>query len=657
MCHQILSAFIAIATALCGSALGAAHELAPLSQAEMEHAVAALRSGGSFSNSDKIASLTLVEPPKAENEPHQRLARAVLVDHLHGRSTEVLLGLDPDRIIATQPITNGQPMELPSEFIGAMDYIRKSPDWIAAMRHRGITNVDDVFISLWAGGHQEYAGTEGRRFGRGLAYFKGKQKNEQGPPIEGVEAIVDLDRQKVLRVIDTGPRKLPPDSTDFYNPAIRGTGRKPLKPLVISQPEGPGFELDGFEVSWDRWRFLWSFNSREGLVLHKVRYLDGDRPRSILHRASISEMLVPYGSPEDTWFWRNAVDEGEYGLGNSAYPLVPGETAPPHVTLLDIPSCGDDGTVSMAKSRVGLYEQVHDTLWSHSSLSGETIGRPSRELVIYFLATVGNYDYRFSWIFRQDGGIQFEVALTGILLMGGTDAEKCAACSVGIPTPGIQRAVGDQRFGTLVARNTIATHHQHFVNLRLDFDIDGRDNCVKELNTAVVPGKRANPHKNAWEVVSSVFGRESEATRDLSSATSRHWAIFNPNTRTDLGHFPSYLLEPAGNTLPLMAPGTRSRRLLGFINHPFHVTRFHERELFAGGDYPNQVTHADNVETWTADNESIINQDLVVWYTFGITHIPRPEEFPVMPTTRAGFTLLPHGFFNRNPALDVPKDQ
>jgi primary-amine oxidase len=43
----------------------------------------------------------------------------------------------------------------------------------------------------------------------------------------------------------------------------------------------------------------------------------------------------------------------------------------------------------------------------------------------------------------------------------------------------------------------------------------------------------------------------------------------------------------------------------------------------------------------------------VLWYTLGSHHIPRPEDWPVMPVERAGFALRPFGFFDANPSLDV----
>ena len=45
---------------------------------------------------------------------------------------------------------------------------------------------------------------------------------------------------------------------------------------------------------------------------------------------------------------------------------------------------------------------------------------------------------------------------------------------------------------------------------------------------------------------------------------------------------------------------------------------------------------------------------MVLWYTFGAHHVPRPEDWPVMPVVKIGFSLRPRGFFDRSPALDVP---
>jgi primary-amine oxidase len=97
------------------------------------------------------------------------------------------------------------------------------------------------------------------------------------------------------------------------------------------------------------------------------------------------------------------------------------------------------------------------------------------------------------------------------------------------------------------------------------------------------------------------------------------------------------------------------RKRAGFVSNHFWTTRFHADEMNAAGAYPSQNAGGDGLVRWIADNESIDNQDVVLWYTMGITHIPRPEEWPVMPMTHIGFKLVPAGFFSRNPALDVPR--
>ena len=77
--------------------------------------------------------------------------------------------------------------------------------------------------------------------------------------------------------------------------------------------------------------------------------------------------------------------------------------------------------------------------------------------------------------------------------------------------------------------------------------------------------------------------------------------------------------------------------------------------MFASGNYPNQCQGDDGLFQFTEQDRSLMNEDLVLWYTFGVTHIPRQEDFPVMPVMAADFPLKPSGFFDINPANDLPK--
>ena len=84
------------------------------------------------------------------------------------------------------------------------------------------------------------------------------------------------------------------------------------------------------------------------------------------------------------------------------------------------------------------------------------------------------------------------------------------------------------------------------------------------------------------------------------------------------------------------------------------MTRYDPAQRYPAGDYVNQHPGGAGIPAYIAADRDIDGADIVLWHTFGPTHFPRPEDWPVMPVTRCGFTLKPTGFFDRNPALDVP---
>jgi primary-amine oxidase len=147
---------------------------------------------------------------------------------------------------------------------------------------------------------------------------------------------------------------------------------------------------------------------------------------------------------------------------------------------------------------------------------------------------------------------------------------------------------------------------------------------------------------------------EKGAGRRMDQQAARHWLVVNTTQQNALGHHPGYLIVPGGNSLPYVAPNSPVRQRAGFINNHFWATQYRAGELNAAGPYPNQSTAGDGLPRWIGDDQSLVNQDVVVWYTFGLTHIPRAEEWPIMSVTHVGFRMLPAGFFARNPSLDVP---
>ena len=208
-----------------------------------------------------------------------------------------------------------------------------------------------------------------------------------------------------------------------------GSSATDIKPLEITQPEGPSFEVDGYQVRWQKWSFVIGFNAREGLTLHHLRYDDDGRERSILYRASLTEMVVPYGDPGPTQRRKNAFDVGEYGMGMCANSLELGCDCLGLIRYFDAHLCDSRGEPLTIKNAVCMHEEDYGILWKHTDrrLPDTPEVRRSRRLVVSSISTVENYEYGFFWYLYQDGNIQFEIKLTGILSLGALPAGREAA--------------------------------------------------------------------------------------------------------------------------------------------------------------------------------------------------------------------------------------
>ena len=276
--------------------------------------------------------------------------------------------------------------------------------------------------------------------------------------------------------------------------------------------------------------------------------------------------------------------------------------------------------------------------WKHTDrrLPHNPEVRRSRRLVVSSFSTVENYEYGFFWYFYQDGNVQFEIKLTGILSLGAAQEGE------------------DLPWGTVIAPALYAPNHQHFFNVRLDFGIDGAANTVQQIDVVPDPAGANNPFNNAFHAQATNLLRERQALANVNVEKSRTWKVINPSVLNAMGSPVGYKFFPGDNAVPFASSDAWWRRRAGFVDHHVWVTPYRDDERFAAGDYPNQSAGGDGLPRWTEQDRAIENQDLVFWYTFGHTHIPRAEDYPVMPTAYIGFLLKPNGFFDANPANDVP---
>lgn len=620
----------------------APHPFDPLSTEELARAAALVRGDQRLPAEAWLASVDLAEPPKAlmlgpDPLAVPRRAAVVVLDARANRTFEVEVDLGAGRVTAWKQVPGVQPPILLEEYTLLADLVVADPRWQAAMRQRGFTDFSRVVVDGWAPGP-----AVGARLMGGLTYVQGEQVNYYGRPVEGLVAVVDMNARRVVEVIDQAVVPVAARSSDFSVGSL-APARSELPPLHVVQPKGVGYRRDGWSIEWDRWRLRFGLHPREGLVLRDVRWVEGNRARSVLYRASLSEMAVPYGDPTaGTWSWRAAFDVGEYGLGRLATALGRGVDVPDNAELLDVAMVDSLGASVEAPDRIAIYERDGGVAWRHFDWNtGAGAGRRARELVIAFASAIGNYDYLFHWVFHQNGELSMEVALSGILLPKGTaattiEAPSCPGCT-----------------GHLVAPQVEAPNHQHFFSFRLDLDVDGAANSLLEANVDALPQGRHNPDGNGFAKVETVLGSEMEARRDVDARRARMWRVIAPESRNRLGNRSGYMLMPGSNAWPFLTAGNSTRQRARFLDHHLWGTRYHDGELWAAGDYPNQSAVDSGLSRFIANDESLEGQDLVLWYTLGITHTPREEEWPIMNVHRAGFTLVPAGFFDHNPALDL----
>ena len=625
------------------SSTATAHPLDSLSAGEIESAVNILRSERTLGRRVRFESVELKEPHKDSiasrngHEPAGREALIILLDNDTGATYESVVSLTEGNVKSWTHVPGVQPRLMLDEFFESENAVKASPEFQAALRKRGINDSSMVMVDSWPAGNYGVAEEEGLRLSFARSWLKASPTdNGYARPIEGVIAVVDLNNMKVLRVEDHGVVPIPPNDGNYAEEFVKDF-RSDLKPLDVVQPEGPSFTVDGSQVSWQKWSFRVGYTRREGLVLHQVGYDDQGRTRPIINRASLSELVVPYGDPEEKNYRKNAFDVGEAGIGSLANSLTLGCDCLGQIYYFDAVLNNSRGEPMHIPNAVCLHEEDFGILWKHTDWrTGQAEVRRSRRLVISFIATVGNYEYGFFWHFYQDGNIEFQVKLTGII-------NNMALEPGEVP-----------KYGSLIAPQLGGHIHQHFFSVRLDMSVDGPNNSVYEVNTKVEPMGPDNPQANAFYAEKTLLATESEAQRTVDPLSGRYWLISNPSVNNYLDQPVSYKLMPGDNILPFAHPEASVSKRAGFMRKHLWVTPYNPEEMSPSGPYPNQHPGGDGLPKWTQANRNVENTDVVVWYNFGSHHIPRPEDWPVMPVMYTGFKLMPAGFFDQNPALDVP---
>jgi len=619
------------------------HPLDPLNREELDRTVRIIRKQMDLPPDALFEQVRLKEPPKtlvhafnSGRAPEiSREAFAVVLDRSADQVSEVAVSLDTDTMTSCAVIPGVRISFLAEESAEVRKIICEHPDFLAALERRGISDPEQVLIEGFAVANLAQADEKHLRHTRAHCFFReNPQDNAYARPIEGLVPVVDLNNRKVLRIEDNGVVPLPPDLGNYRSDQL--DTREPLAPLDITQPDGPDFKVDGYAVEWQNWRFRVGFTPKEGLVLHTLSFRDGDTHRPVMYRASLSELVVPYGDTAGDHYMNHSFDLGETIFGKQVNSLKLGCDCLGEIYYFDFDQVDELGNPLELSQVVCMHEEDYGVLWKHTDAHTQRSEvRRSRRLVVSSFFTIGNYDYGIFWYLYLDGTIEFEAKLTGTLYL--------KAIPEGEKTP----------YGSLVAPGVNGMIHEHYFNIRLDMSVDGDANTVVEMQADRVPTGPENPHGNAHGVSQTVITSEQEGARNTAPKDSRFWKVENRGRSNRLGWHPAYKLMPGPNVAPMHQPGSPFMRRAGFVAHDLWVTAYDPDELHAPGQYISQNEGGPGLPEWMQKDRNLVDTDVVLWHTVGVLHLPRPEDFPVMPVEYTGFMLKPFGFFERNPSIDL----
>jgi len=557
-----------------GNTFSPPHPLDPLSSLEIETATSLLRKekGQLYYN-----AVTLLEPPKAQllpwlSDPEhaerpQRIADVVAITP-EGKVMDGHVSLTQGKVLSWENTPGVQPLITMEDLQAVEHVVRKDPKVIEQCAIIGIPAEDmhKVYCDPWTIGYDERFGNQ-VRLQQALMYYRPHPDNSQYTyPLDfcpiydsNKQEIVHIDVPKIRRPVNQAP------PNDYTIKSIQESGgfRTDIKPINITQPEGVSFKIKGRTIEWQNWSVHVGFNYREGIVLNNITFFDKaeNAVRPVFYRLSLAEMVVPYGNPEHPHQRKHAFDLGEYGGGYMTNSLSLGCDCKGSIHYMDAEFVNRAGAAQIIKNAICIHEEDAGILFKHTDFRDDSvIVTRGRKLIISHIFTAANYEYCVYWIFHQDGVVQLEIKLTGILntyaMLPGEDLKG---------------------WGTEVYPGVNAHNHQHLFCMRIDPNIDGPNNTVFQVDATQGSGEvgsEENYYGNAFYAKKKKFTNPVEAMSDYDGNTSRTWEMCNENKINAYSKKPvSYKL--VSREVPPLLPkeGSLVWKRAGFARHAVHVTK------------------------------------------------------------------------------------
>lgn len=647
--------------------------LNPLTPQEITKAVAIVKASGKYVAGMTFPEIRLKEPDKKavwawelagaayRRNPRNALPRlAGMVVSRQRQTWEAVVNLGAGRVESFTENKSGGYAVFDTEPDG--EVVARHPAVVAALKKRRDIAPSRYKDIIWIGLTVGYYGDKDVDPKRRLLKYTGFLPTDDGNwfthPIENLVITVDVDTEEILKVEDHGVVPVP-QGDHGYAKGDRDSTLAPPQPIVIRQPKGVSYTLDGQQVSWQGWKFHFRIDPRTGPVISAASIDDGGERRKVLYSGGLSGMTVPYGDPAVGWYWKTYMDAGEYGVGRLGRRLVKGSDVPDNTTLVDATFADMLGEPYTKRSVIGIFERYADAEWTHENDDVDPIvdTAPRRELVVRFIATIGNYDYIFDYVLAANGSIRIDVGASGVEAIKGGHSTTVDSTDKHYIDPHNH----ELHHGTLLHDHTIGVFHQHIYNFRLDLDVDGDTNTVLELDPYAAPLAGHPARTSEFVLKQRTYKTEQEAIQRID--LDKTILVTNPTRTNRNGYLTGYQVIPfAGGThpfaeKPIFLDSDYLMHRAGYMKNHLYVTPFQDAERYAEGTFVNQNPKETGLPAWVAQNRNIYRTDDVVWITTGTTHVPRAEEFPIMPTEWSSTMVKPFNFFDRTPTLNLREDK
>ncbi|KAK3582853.1 hypothetical protein CHS0354_012462 [Potamilus streckersoni] len=419
-------------------------------------------------------------------------------------------------------------------------------------------------------------------------------------------------------------------------------------------PKGPRFSINGTKIKWMGWSFHISGGQLRGPALFDIRF----KGNQIAYELALNDISLVYAM--DSSGHNNIIYmDASYGImgGYTPTTIFRDVDCPSYAAVLNTSYWSSLYQKAIDMKSICVFEaDGHEALWRHFSgnFSG---GMRNRYLVVRVPVVVGNYDYIFEFQFYLDGRLYTKGKATGYILTSFWDEHN--------PNVGGEKA--RDAFGYRVSQYQTGPIHDHTFGFKVDMDVIDSNNSFETIHW-----KAGNVY-DALRTLSNITQvppyfiynetrylkfetMQKEAGCRLDYNNQKLFVLVNENKRNRWGVKRGYRIVPLTTGAQSISEEHPAMKALSFTKYHMTVTKRKEEEMYLSSIYDiNRMDSPKGHLDLMLDNESIVNEDIVNWITFGVLHVPTSEDFPMTPSMESGFLLKPFNFFDTTPTFDMPQ--